>query len=89
MIFKKTIEACYCWSTVELGEDISLNGSVTCMSGQEPLGDRYEDKPQPGLIKIYFRCRSLQDPRYCPLNRGVRLVQVHFTENKGRKIHVY
>ena len=26
-----------------------------------------------------------RDPRYCP-HRGVRLVQVHLTENKGRKI---
>ena len=31
----------------------------------------------------------LQDPRYCPLNRGIRLVQVHFTENKGSKIGLY
>ena len=30
-----------------------------------------------------------RDPRYCPLNRGVHLVQVHFTENKGRKIGLY
>ena len=30
-----------------------------------------------------------RDPRYCPLNRGVRLVQVRFTENKGRKIGLY
>ena len=29
------------------------------------------------------------DPRFCSLNRGVRLVQVHFTENKGRKIGLY
>ena len=29
------------------------------------------------------------DLRYCPLNRGVRLVQVHFTENKGRKLRLY
>ena len=27
-----------------------------------------------------------RDPISCLLNRGVRLVQVHFTENKGRKI---
>ena len=26
-----------------------------------------------------------RDPRYCPLNGGVRLVQVDFTENKGGK----
>ena len=25
----------------------------------------------------------------CPLNRGVQLVQVHFTEYKGRKIALY
>ena len=30
-----------------------------------------------------------RDPRYCPLNRGVPLVQVHFTENKGIKIIVF
>ena len=30
-----------------------------------------------------------RDPRYCPLNRGFRLVQVRFTENKGRKIGLY
>ena len=30
-----------------------------------------------------------RDPRYCPLNRGVRLVQVHFTENRGRKFGLY
>ena len=30
-----------------------------------------------------------RDPLHCPLNRGVRLVQVHFTENKGRKIGLY
>ena len=29
------------------------------------------------------------DPRYCLLNRGVRLLQVRFTENKGRKIALY
>ena len=27
-----------------------------------------------------------RDPRYCPLNKGVRLVQVRFTEKKGRKL---
>ena len=27
-----------------------------------------------------------RDPRYCPRNRGVRLVQVHFTGNKRRKL---
>ena len=29
------------------------------------------------------------DPHYCLLNRGVCLVQVHFTENKGRKVGLY
>ena len=29
------------------------------------------------------------DPRYFSLNRGVRLVQVHFTESKGRNIGLY
>ena len=28
-------------------------------------------------------------PGYCSLNRGVRLAQVHFTENKGRKKLVF
>ena len=27
-----------------------------------------------------------RDPRYCPLNRCVHLVQVHFTENKEEKV---
>ena len=26
------------------------------------------------------------DPRYCSLHRDVRLVQVHFKENKGKKL---
>ena len=30
-----------------------------------------------------------RDPRYSPLNTGVRLIQVRFTENKGRKIGLY
>ena len=30
-----------------------------------------------------------RDPCYCPLYRGVRLIQVRFTENKGRKIGLY
>ena len=30
-----------------------------------------------------------RDLRCCPLNRDVRLVQVHFTENKRKKMGLY
>ena len=30
-----------------------------------------------------------RDPRYCPLNRGVRLVQVRFTENEREEKLVF
>ena len=33
--------------------------------------------------------RTPVGPRLLSLNRGVRSVQVHFTENKGRKIGLY
>ena len=33
--------------------------------------------------------RHPRDSRYCPLNRSARLVEVRFTENKGRKVGLY
>ena len=52
------------------------------------------------LISLYWLCEIRitvkpalsghpRDPHYSPLSRGARLVQVHFTENKGRKIGLY
>ena len=41
-------------------------------------------KPNHGTVKPVLN-RHPRDPRYCPLNRGVHLVQVHFIENKGKK----
>ena len=41
-------------------------------------GDSYRVKPV--LIG------NPRDPLPCPLNRGIRLVQVHVKENKGRKL---
>ena len=30
-----------------------------------------------------------RNPRPCQLNRGVHIIQVHFTENMGEKFGVY